>query len=82
LPYTHEALGAGIGERPQQNRVGNTEYRRVRADPQREGNDGDRYKTGTLAEQPESIANIIHSERAVIELILVFVPVTHAVTYQ
>ena len=54
-----QALGFRIRQRPQQHRIDDAEEGRVRADPDREQEDGDGGEPGTLADRAKRVAEIL-----------------------
>ena len=53
------ALRIGDRQRPQQHRVDQAEDRRVRADAQRQRQDGDEAESGALDEHPEGVFEVL-----------------------
>src|SRR5438128_352182 len=59
-PDRHHAARVPVRKWLEQNRVQNAEYRRVRADPERQGEDHNARETGRTPENPKSIIQILH----------------------
>src|ERR1700733_7018724 len=59
LRHEHQLLGMWIGKRLQQHRIDDAEDRSVRADTQRERENGHRGKSGTLAQHAQSKSHIL-----------------------
>ncbi len=55
----HQLAGLRIGERIQQHSVHHGEERRVGADPQRKGQDGDEREAGILGQNAQAIGHIL-----------------------
>jgi hypothetical protein len=56
----HQPLGMRVRQRPQQQRVGHAENRRVRADAQRQRDDGHQGEARALREHPDGVAEVSH----------------------
>ena len=54
-----QALGARVGQRPQQHRVHHAEERRRGPDAQRQGEDGSEGEAGRLAQQAQGVAQVL-----------------------
>ena len=54
----HEAIGLGIGQRPEHQRVDQREDRRVRADAERQGEDGRGGVGRAAAERPQGVGEV------------------------
>ena len=57
-PDAHDAIGIGVGKRPKQDAVDDTEDRAVRADPERQRRDGDDGEAGILDQDSNRVAQI------------------------
>ena len=60
LGHDHESVGLGIRERPEQDRVDHAEDGGVRADAEREGENGDEGEARRFAQLAKSEAKIIY----------------------
>jgi hypothetical protein len=58
-PDPRHAAGIGVGERPQDDRVEQAEDRRVRPDPQPQGEDRDRREAGTVPQPAEAVLKVM-----------------------
>jgi hypothetical protein len=59
LAEAHEPVRVFEGQRPQQHAVDDRKDRRVRADAQRERENGDRREAGLLEQHPKSVPNVL-----------------------
>ena len=59
FPYSYQAIRVFIRQRPQQDRIDHAENGRIRSDPERQSDDGDRGEPRALAQLPQRIANVL-----------------------
>src|SRR5262249_35070880 len=59
LPDLHEAIGLAVGERLQEDRLDEAEDRRVGADAEGEGDDGDRRRGRGAEEHPQAETKVV-----------------------
>ena len=62
-PDAHQPLRLAKGKRPKHDAVDDAEDRGRRADPEREGEDGDEREAGALGERAERVAEVVHRGR-------------------
>jgi hypothetical protein len=58
-PDSNQAIGFGKGQRPQQHRIHDAENRRIRPDPKRERQNGERGEHGLLTQHTQGVANVL-----------------------